>query len=329
MPRERESYHELDPSLLAAYMAAFIPRTDVYPLQLEDGRYAAIKRTLYPDLVVAHLKGFITIGAYALDTQNQAKWLCFDADDEERWQKLLRLSASLADQNIPSYREPSRRGGHLWLFFAPLSGSDTRRFGKQLLADHQIEHVELYPKQDELRTGTGSFVRLPLGKHRLTGRRYHFVTQTGEPLAPTIREQIAILTNPQHVPQSFIDDTLSRAPEAKQVTPTPPFQEPKPAKKAKHLKSTERPSERIKATIGVFEFVSQYVELDSRGQGYCPFHQDEHKSFGVSRDGNYWNCFAGCGGGSIIDFWMKWREKHGEDGSFTATITDLAEQLLD
>jgi DNA primase len=28
----------------------------------------------------------------------------------------------------------------------------------------------------------------------------------------------------------------------------------------------------------------------------------------VHEKGNYWHCFAGCGGGSIIDFWMKWKK---------------------
>ena len=29
---------------------------------------------------------------------------------------------------------------------------------------------------------------------------------------------------------------------------------------------------------------------------------DLHPSFGVNTEGNYWHCFAGCGGGSVIDF---------------------------
>ncbi len=72
-----------------AYAATFIPRDDLYHLQLEDGRYTKVQRTLYPDLIAAHLKGFITIGAYALDQQNMAKWLCLDADDGLRWYGLL------------------------------------------------------------------------------------------------------------------------------------------------------------------------------------------------------------------------------------------------
>lgn len=88
------------------------------------------------------------------------------------------------------------------------------------------------------------------------------------------------------------------------------------------------PSARIMNAITVFEFVGRYVELDQEGRGLCPFHDDRRASFSVSRDGNYWHCFAGCGGGSIIDFWMRWRAKNGQDSSFVATITDLARMLL-
>ncbi len=58
----------------------------------------------------------------------------------------------------------------------------------------------------------------------------------------------------------------------------------------------------------VVDFIGRFVDLSTtpRGAiGHCPFHEDEHQSFSVYRDGNYWKCFAGCGGGSIIDFWMK------------------------
>ncbi|MHA2433799.1 MAG: CHC2 zinc finger domain-containing protein, partial [Candidatus Thorarchaeota archaeon] len=44
---------------------------------------------------------------------------------------------------------------------------------------------------------------------------------------------------------------------------------------------------------------------------------------GVNDEGNYWHCFAGYGGGSVIDFWMNWREC-----DFTTAIKELAEMLL-
>jgi hypothetical protein len=315
---------------VAAYTRTFISRFDRYPVQRNDGKYASINELLTVETVAAHLLGKKTIGTYALDSRSQAKWVCFDADDDQEWRGLLTLADDLKQDYVPSYSELSSRGGHLWLFFTPqygvikdgLSGQDARRFAKQLLAGRNLDTVEIYPKQDQLQTGTGSLMRLPLGIHRKTGKRYHFIKLDGTPLAPTIRHQIAALANPQTVPPSFVTDILKRAPEAKPLFPTPKFVS-RPNKII-----GETPSERIKNRISVYDFVSQYVQLDRGGIGLCPFHDDHAESFGVNQEGNFWNCFSGCGGGSVIDFWMKWRELHGQDASFTATITELAQLLL-
>ena len=297
MPHERHPQVELAPELVRAYTNTFISRFDCYPKQTLDGKYFAIPSPLHQSIVEGHLKGHITIGAYALNTENYAKWLCLDADDEPRWQGLLSLAQALQHKYIPLYIEQSRRGGHLWFFFEGMSGTETRRFGKQLLKQHNLTPIEVYPKQDELRTGQGSLVRLPLGVHQITKHRYHFITLDGKPLAPTIREQIALLAQPSLVPQAFIHDILKDAPVAKPVFPTKPF------KLKKHRSFGDTPSERIKNRINVYDFVSEYVDLDSNGRGLCPFHNDHRESFGVNKDGNYWHCFAGCGGGSVIDFW--------------------------
>src|SRR5258708_6464588 len=336
---EQQPRQELTDAHLLAYMLTFIPRTDLYHRQADNGDYYQVQKPVHIGVVAAHLKGNITIGAYMLSPDNMAKSVVFDADEPAMWHKLMRMASALEDQDIPVYRELSRRGGHLRLFSPAVPGVDIRRFGKQLLREFHISEfkkdvpgVEIYPKQDKLVSGPGSFVRLPLGIHRMTGKRYSFINHDGTPLAPTIREQLKLLIDPKRVSQDFIDDVLSRAPPAKEASPTPPFVPPeRPAKRKRGGKDKQSrlPSERIKAQISVLDFVSQYVELDSIGRGYCPFHDDQKKSFQVSSDGNYWNCYAGCGGGSVIDFWMSWRNKHGEDDSFKATITDLANTLLD
>lgn len=41
------------------------------------------------------------------------------------------------------------------------------------------------------------------------------------------------------------------------------------------------------------------------GSGHGPFHPDAHMSFAVNREGEYFNCFAGCGGGDVIDFYRR------------------------
>ncbi len=325
MPQCKEQIYLSNPDrweqLVVPFSATFIQRQDCYPLQLPTGRYICVKKRLTMTHVIDHIQGKHTLGAYVLDARSVARWLCLDVDHDEDWLALLQLAEVLHQDNIPAYLETSRRGGHLWLFTPPLSGSDIRRFGTTLLKQHGLPAcIELYPKQDQLKTGPGSLVRLPLGIHRKTGKRYHFIQLNGTPLAPTIREQVAVLSRPRRVPRPFIDHILLQSIESQ---PTLPLQsiEVSPID-GKHL------SERIKAAISVRYFVSRYVELNGRNVGKCPFHDDQHPSFGVNEQENYWSCWAGCGGGSVIDFWSRWREKQGQDGSFTATITDLAQMLF-
>jgi hypothetical protein len=156
---------------------------------------------------------------------------------------------------------------------------------------------------------------MPFGVHRLTGRRYGFYTADGSPLAPTIREQIHALGAPETVPEAAFEAYRS-------------FVSPQPAEaSAEPLEElTGTVSERIKSSVTVLEFVSPYVDLKPTGSGasgLCPFHDDHRPSFGVNDQDDYWHCFAGCGGGSVIDFWMKWREC-----DFTTAIAELAEMLL-
>jgi len=329
MRQERPPTSELDPSVVAAYAATFISRRDVYSIQLDNGTYVSVQKELTDDLIAAHLRGYITIGTYPLDEHGWGKWLCMNADTEKHWKGLLRLAGKLQKASVVPYLEPSRRGGHLWLFAPTIPGFQIRQFGKELLSANKlpvargkVPGIEIYPKQDRPVTGPGSLIRLPLGIYRLTNKRYHFINTDGTPLAPTIRDQIRLLGNPQLVPQEYIDLVLAEAPEPKVISPTPSF-DPKPETLAGNTVS-----ERLKNRISVKEFVNQYVELDANGKGKCPFHPDDHKSFSIDEEHNYWHCFAGCGGGSIIDFWMKYRDFRHQKGGFKAAVRDLAKMLL-
>jgi hypothetical protein len=264
-----------------------------------------------------HLRGEMTLCAYLLNQESQARFIVLDADDKQGWVQLDQLASALADEDVPSYLEASRRGGHLWLFLAePVAGQEVRAFGHGLLAAHEIEGVELYPKQDQLADGPGSLIRMPFGVHRLTGRRYGFYTADGLPLAPTVREQIRALKTPETVSEAAFEAYRSFVPprQAAAAVTEPP----------EELVGTL--SERIKASVTVLEFVSQYVELKptaSGAVGLCPFHDDHHPSFRINTEGNDWPCFAGCGGGSVIDFYMKWRKC-----DFTTAVRELAEMVL-
>ena len=114
-------------------------------------------------------------------------------------------------------------------------------------------------------------------------------------LAPTIRDQIQLIPAPE---AAFEGYGLQVAAELLPAV-SAPVEEP-----AGPL------SERIKASVTVLEFVGRYVDLEptkSGAVGRCPFHADHRPSFGVNDEGNYWHCFAGCGGGAVTDFWMRWR----------------------
>jgi len=294
----------------------FVNRWDMYPQQLDSGSYVTIHQGLTSTHLFEHLQGEITLGTYLLDPQARARFIVLDADTEEHWQGLKELATSLLDEGAAGYLERSRRGGHLWLFLAERTpATHARAFGKGLLAAHSLSEIELYPKQDRLTSGPGSLIRLPFGVHRKSGQRYGFYTPLGDPLAPTIRGQIYMLIKPQHVPETVFEAYRS-------ISAPEPQQQSVEAFEGLNQPIGETLSEQIKSRITVREFVSQYVQLSDSGYGKCPFHNDAVASFGVNDRGNYWSCFAGCGGGSIIDFYMRYH-----DVDFTTAVRQLKELL--
>jgi hypothetical protein len=291
----------------------FFVRRDLYSRQFDDGRYICVHKPLKTWHIVKHLEGEITLGTYLLNQDNQAHFIVFDADDSRRLVSLVHMAAQLEISGVPTYLEESRRGGHLWLFFDRLvSGHEARPLGDRLKESFQIVEIELFPKQTHLKSGPGSLIRLPFGIHRQSGERYEFINRQGNSLAPTMVDQINVLGKPKTVPLGDLKDFMNRYTHPIERTDLKPSEE-----------LHETPSKRTKQAVSVFDFVSQYVELTPDGRGLCPFHDDQHSSFSVNIEKNYWNCFVGCGGGSIIDFWMK-----RQDCDFTTAIRELAQILL-
>jgi hypothetical protein len=304
---------ELEP--LAENLASvFFQRRDIYARQLDDGRYISIKEPLESWHLTYHLQGNLTLGTYVLDAESQVRFIAFDADDNQQLVGLTFMAQRLLEDDVPTYLESSRRGGHLWLFFDhQIPGWEARTFGKGLLTAHYLKGIELFPKQDQLGNGPGSLIRLPFGIHQRDGRRHGFINLEGQPLAPTLADQIHMLCAPQTVPENIFDDFVELGDQANMKS---------------QIKSSEgsgkQLSSRIKDSISVLDFVSQYVELSTDGRGLCPFHNDKRASFSVNDEENYWHCFAGCGGGSVIDFWMKFK-----DCDFKSAVRELEEFLLD
>ena len=132
-----------------------------------------------------HLEGEITIGLYAINPDTQrSKWLVLDADYQDGTADLLKFEYELNGDGIQPALEMSRRGGHLWIFFAtPLLAKQCRiylhdlalRLGVRVKGSGQAEGIEIFPKHDEIEPGRfGSAVRGPLGLHRAANRRFWF-----------------------------------------------------------------------------------------------------------------------------------------------------------
>jgi hypothetical protein len=242
--------------------------------------------------------------------------MVFDADQENGLVELCDLSYELEKQGIPAYLETSRRGGHLWFFFkSPAEGKNARDFGNGIIRRFELEGLELYPKQDSLHGGPGSLVRLPFGVHKKSGRRYPFIHRDGSMLAHTVLEQIHVLSNHQSVPGDVFSAYAAYGSEKRKFRP----------QTITGVLCGSSEAEKIKNAVPLIDFLSGYIDLRpvaSGAVGKCPFHEDQNPSFGVNKQGNYWHCFAGCGSGSIIDFWMKWK-----DVDFTQAVKELTEIL--
>jgi len=301
--KERQPDPEQIGRLATIMDEVFIQRHDLYARQLDNGRYVCVREPFTQAHLEAHLRGDITLGTYLLDAESKGSLLVLDADDDPNWRRLQGVARVLEGMEAESYLERSRRGGHLWLFFEkPIHGRETRQFGQGLLKHFNIDSVELFPKQDKLKTGPGSLVRLPFGIHRKSGKRYGFYNTQGQPIAPALSWQIMVLEDRETVPKPIFEqfrDISSRKTEKREIDSAG-----RPKHATIEIGDGLLPSERIKATISVKEFVSRYVELSPNGVGLCPFHNDNNPSFNVNDQENFWYCFSCQKGGSVIDFWM-------------------------
>jgi hypothetical protein len=152
----------------------FVRRWDLHAHQLDDGSYVCVLEPLNAGHLFARLRGEITLGTYLLDQESQARFIVLDADDAQAWERLGHLARVMTTEDVPTYLERSRRGGHLWLFLAEaVTGREVRAFGRGVLAAHQVEGVELYPKQDQLADGPGSLIRMPFGVNT-EGNYWHY-----------------------------------------------------------------------------------------------------------------------------------------------------------
>jgi len=96
----------------------------------------------------------------------------------------------------------------MWLKHeSPIRGLEAKTLGEESLAEYKLEPTEVFPKQEDLRTGPDSLIRLPFGVHRKSGKVYPFDNrEDGLPTADDIHQQISMLRNPKTVSREALDD---------------------------------------------------------------------------------------------------------------------------
>ncbi|HEX7734663.1 MAG TPA: hypothetical protein VF458_07365 [Ktedonobacteraceae bacterium] len=280
---------------------ACVGRRSDYAVQQRNGRYLRAFHPLTDTILHKHLAGQACVGTYVRDEQGYCSFAVFDADQAEGLTILKELQTDLANHGAPAYLERSRRGGHLWLFFRePCPAALARAW---LLPMAVKRKLELFPKQS-FGQGIGSLMRLPLGVHQRSGKRYPFLTPDLQPVARTLSEQLHWLAQVQRV---MPPPTISLPPERD----FPPFIPPTDEQyidKSRSLHSIHD----WNAAQNPFTLIGHYVRLGHNGTGHCPFseHHDEgrdsHASFHVfyprRPGGMCWYCYAWERGGTAFDF---------------------------
>lgn len=189
---------EASAAVVSDYTRLFVNR-GAYTVQSskphpESGRYYYYRPTekatgkalsLTTDTLRQHLEGEITIALYAINPATQcSKWVAIDADYKQSMDDLLKVQRDLEGQKIYAALEKSRRGGHLWIFFAePQLARDGRilihdvasRLSVPVKGSGAVDGIEVFPKQDHVDRGQfGNAIRGPLGIHRGAAQRFWF-----------------------------------------------------------------------------------------------------------------------------------------------------------
>ncbi len=186
---------------IAAYMNIFRGRYDTFARQWADREqqrqgYVPVRRPMTADDVKEHLSGRRTYGIYLLEEDSTVHTGVIDIDlnspfrepanmrknrsaiQREAEYVLKRIADMASEAGLRFLAEASGgKGYHFWFPVSdPVSAADMRLalqgMVDQVKSDVSCFSLEVFPKQDRLSgKGLGNLVKLPLGIHRVTGKR--------------------------------------------------------------------------------------------------------------------------------------------------------------
>lgn len=153
----------------------FVGNPEAYAGQNADGSYTPIRSTLTDEELQRHARGQDTLGTYVV-WYDKARFFVFDIDDRDL-QLARRLSDECEARGLSAGIEFSgRKGFHVWVLFDGwMEAADMQRLAKDIAATVGF-NGEVFPKQGSARD-LGSLVKLPLGKHAVTGADSRFLKE--------------------------------------------------------------------------------------------------------------------------------------------------------
>jgi len=198
----------LKPTL--AQLRRFVGNPHAYAEQQTDGSWYPVRKPLTDIVLQQHLEQKRTVGTYIghrpmgeQPGETVSRTLCFDIDNGSYSDAQAIRGSLVHDFGVHAssvgIEFSGKKGYHVWLVLQDYRpNAELRRAGRATLAVTGIE-CEVYPKQDAVRD-LGNLVKLPGGKHQVSGSANDFVDLIPTPL-----------------PQARWQELLSRFPKEQRV----------------------------------------------------------------------------------------------------------------
>jgi len=189
----------------------FKGRSDVFAEQTSKGSYFPIRRNMTAADICAHLNGKKSYGIYPINPKNNCCWLTvIDIDDKNISfvQKIKNAAYKIGlDEQQIICEISGNKGYHIWIFYAePIDAIKARSLGKIIVSLSEIERdIEVFPKQNRIdEKGFGSLVKLPLGIHKVSGKKSYFLNHKFE----VVKNWREYLSEIQKVSKEQVEDIL-------------------------------------------------------------------------------------------------------------------------
>ena len=266
------------------FLLLFRGRHDCFARQWADrdgGRtgYVPVRRAMTPADLEDHFQGKATYGIYLMLEDSTVKTAVIDADLKPELRKRKPVAESrrqIAREKAYLFRRLEEfgrglgtaplvefsggKGYHFWFFFTePVPAVKVRsllgHWVERLQADLSCFGLELFPKQDSLEgRQLGNLVKLPLGVHRLSGRRSYFVACRSRKL----EDQLALLEEVGTIAPKQVGTQLAVTEKAKVVC------HPVMARQQEQYPELVTLEARCPALAGVFRACRQGLEIGLR-----------------------------------------------------------------